>query len=348
MGTVIEERSYEPFGEIRSLGIKPKNTTELTDKSFTGHEQIDEIDGLIHMGGRVYDSAIGRFTSADIHVPHPYSTQSYNRYSYVRNNPLGFVDPSGYSDVALTMGTEIFTDKKMTQPSEDQIQQDPTPTNGTSIFTRSGLYIPGPLEKIYFPDSPILNDTVASTLNFVNSGTNSVLNYMADIGEVMAPYDGVGYTMMMGGNPAQRWGGIGLVAVGKSGKVLLYIGTGGKNVSNTTNLLKKDGFYEVITEAAITGTTRSAHRNSANRALSKELESDSNFAQGMNDLLGTDVLDHMKSGKSALKNPLGTVWHHPKDKSNRMQLLRKKVHTDPELQDVLHGGGTGGYADFYK
>lgn len=131
------------MGEIRSLGIKPKNTTELTDKSFTGHEQIDEIDGLIHMGGRVYDSAIGRFLSADIHVPHPHSTQSYNRYSYVRNNPLGFVDPSGYSDVALTMGTTIFT-----EPSEGQVKQDTTPTNGT-IISITGSNIPTPVNQMY-------------------------------------------------------------------------------------------------------------------------------------------------------------------------------------------------------
>jgi len=35
-------------------------------------------------------------TSPDILDQNPYSTQSYNRYSYVTNNPLKYVDPSGY------------------------------------------------------------------------------------------------------------------------------------------------------------------------------------------------------------------------------------------------------------
>src|SRR5690606_28041908 len=44
----------------------------------------------------VYDPAIGRFLSADIAVQFPASTQSWNRYTYVNNNPLTFTDPSGF------------------------------------------------------------------------------------------------------------------------------------------------------------------------------------------------------------------------------------------------------------
>ena len=42
--------------------------------------------------GRVYDSELGRFMSADPFVQAPYNSQSYNRYSYVFNNPLSFTD----------------------------------------------------------------------------------------------------------------------------------------------------------------------------------------------------------------------------------------------------------------
>lgn len=48
------------------------------------------------MNGRVYDPELGRFLSADPHVQHPKEAQSYNRYSYVQNNPLRYTDPSGY------------------------------------------------------------------------------------------------------------------------------------------------------------------------------------------------------------------------------------------------------------
>ena len=35
-------------------------------------------------------------------VPDPSNPQSLNRYAYVRNNPLKFVDPSGHSDEWLS------------------------------------------------------------------------------------------------------------------------------------------------------------------------------------------------------------------------------------------------------
>jgi RHS repeat-associated protein len=66
-----------------------------TSRGFTGHEHIPAF-GLIHMNGRVYDPEVGRFLSADPFIQAPYNSQSYNRYSYVLNNPLKYVDPSGY------------------------------------------------------------------------------------------------------------------------------------------------------------------------------------------------------------------------------------------------------------
>lgn len=49
------------------------------------------------MNGRVYDPVSARFISPDPFVQAPYNTQSYNRYSYVINNPLTLIDPSGYN-----------------------------------------------------------------------------------------------------------------------------------------------------------------------------------------------------------------------------------------------------------
>jgi hypothetical protein len=39
---------------------------------------------------------LGRFIQADTLVPDPANPQSLNRFAYVRNNPLAFVDPSGH------------------------------------------------------------------------------------------------------------------------------------------------------------------------------------------------------------------------------------------------------------
>lgn len=50
-----------------------------------------------YFGARYFSGAQGRFTSPD--VPHldqyPEDPQSWNLYSYVRNNPLTFIDLTG-------------------------------------------------------------------------------------------------------------------------------------------------------------------------------------------------------------------------------------------------------------
>jgi RHS repeat-associated protein len=64
-----------------------------TDKLFTG-QRLDS-SGLYYYGARYYDPTIGRFISADSIVQTYKNPQALNRYSYVFNNPLKYVDPSG-------------------------------------------------------------------------------------------------------------------------------------------------------------------------------------------------------------------------------------------------------------
>lgn len=74
-------------------------------RGYTGHEQLDEF-GLINMNGRLYDPVVGRMLSPDNYVQKPDFTQSYNRYSYVWNNPLKYTDPNG-EWVHLVIGAVI-------------------------------------------------------------------------------------------------------------------------------------------------------------------------------------------------------------------------------------------------
>jgi RHS repeat-associated protein len=61
---------------------------------FTFHEHLYNV-GLIHMNGRVYDPAVGRFLSVDPELGTLTDSQDVNPYSYVRNRPLSAADPSG-------------------------------------------------------------------------------------------------------------------------------------------------------------------------------------------------------------------------------------------------------------
>jgi RHS repeat-associated protein len=56
---------------------------------------LDQVD-LVHMNGRIYDPYIGRVLSGDRLVQDPLNGQSYNRFSYVQNNPTNVIDPTGF------------------------------------------------------------------------------------------------------------------------------------------------------------------------------------------------------------------------------------------------------------
>ncbi len=103
LGNVLQALSFDAWGQRRNavdweaLGVVSllNFDTSNSTRGFTGHEMLDDV-GLIHMNGRVYDARLGRFLQADPFIQAATDTQMYNRYSYVRNNPLNATDPSGY------------------------------------------------------------------------------------------------------------------------------------------------------------------------------------------------------------------------------------------------------------
>jgi RHS repeat-associated protein len=92
-GSVIESRDFEPFG--KEAAAVDWNATGIK-AGFTSHSQDNDL-GLINMKGRLYDPVIGQFTSADPFISNPFSALGWDRYAYVQNNPLAFLDPSGFS-----------------------------------------------------------------------------------------------------------------------------------------------------------------------------------------------------------------------------------------------------------
>jgi RHS repeat-associated protein len=71
--------------------------TVPTDYRFTGQRLQSDLGEIYHMGARFYDSSIARWLSADTLVPDPANPQDLNRFAYVRNNPLIYVDPTGHA-----------------------------------------------------------------------------------------------------------------------------------------------------------------------------------------------------------------------------------------------------------
>jgi RHS repeat-associated protein len=81
-------QSYDPFGNILQQGG--------TAQSIFGYagEQTDPTQ-LVYLRARYYDPAAGRFLTADDIISNPLSSQGWNRYTYVENNPINYIDPSG-------------------------------------------------------------------------------------------------------------------------------------------------------------------------------------------------------------------------------------------------------------
>jgi RHS repeat-associated protein len=102
-GEVVARHDYLPFGdEIYGLGGRTSAQgfaqPDTTRKRFTGYEHDSET-GLDFAQARYYGNGLGRFTSVDPIMESAKSAtpQTWNRFVYVVNNPLKFVDPTGLS-----------------------------------------------------------------------------------------------------------------------------------------------------------------------------------------------------------------------------------------------------------
>jgi RHS repeat-associated protein len=123
-GAVVENYDYLPFGRMLSSGVNNRsaagfyppdpdtNLSSRTPQKFTGKER-DAETGLDFFLARYYSAAQGRFMSSDpiIVTPERFrDPQQFNAYSYVRNNPMKLIDPTGE---ILTLSGDV--DESMAQ-----------------------------------------------------------------------------------------------------------------------------------------------------------------------------------------------------------------------------------------
>jgi RHS repeat-associated protein len=118
-GQRLSSHKYWPFG-MEVLG----GTSDGERMKFTGHER-DGADingnGLDYMHARYYNGVAGRFLSADPHIGKTGDPQSWNRYAYVKNNPLAQTDPTGLDtkDFLKGAGDGFVSDMSMFLPHHD-------------------------------------------------------------------------------------------------------------------------------------------------------------------------------------------------------------------------------------
>jgi len=96
-GQIVNSYDYDVYGSIISSSENTEN-----DVNFTGHKNDPET-GLTYMKSRYYDASLCRFISADTMGVRLINPQTMNRYSYVVNDPVNFIDPDGHE------GESVFT-----------------------------------------------------------------------------------------------------------------------------------------------------------------------------------------------------------------------------------------------
>jgi RHS repeat-associated protein len=105
---VVQNLDYLPFGETNSTD------SGISTHKFTGDERDSETS-LDHTQFRQYTSQLARWMSPDpagLAAVDPMNPQSWNRYSYVLNDPMDFVDPLGLATCVTTtdaQGNPIIT-----------------------------------------------------------------------------------------------------------------------------------------------------------------------------------------------------------------------------------------------
>ena len=117
-GLIVGEDRFYPFGETRFT-----TGTMFTDKLFTGQRQITGL-GIYHYGARFYSPKLGRFLSADTIVPGYANPQNLNRYTYVTNNPLRYIDPTGHRPEDGYAGTNGCSNPKYCSNGKPKSKQE--------------------------------------------------------------------------------------------------------------------------------------------------------------------------------------------------------------------------------
>ncbi len=138
-GSVTLVETYQPYGEILSQGGAGQSPY-----GYAG-EWTDTEAGLVYLRARHYSPYLNQFIQPDPIVPNPYHPWEWKRYTYARNNPLRYTDPSGYtpecseyerSDLTEWLVDELNTNRYnlIAGYIKENLRQDPV-SQGLAIVT---------------------------------------------------------------------------------------------------------------------------------------------------------------------------------------------------------------------
>ncbi|MGZ0052668.1 polymorphic toxin-type HINT domain-containing protein [Brevibacillus gelatini] len=99
-GNVLNTYEYDIWGNL--LADKVKET--MPNPFAYAGEMYDKESGFYYLRARYYDPKMGRFVSEDTYKGQVDNPLSLNRYAYVSNNPLKYIDPTGHRPLEFVEG----------------------------------------------------------------------------------------------------------------------------------------------------------------------------------------------------------------------------------------------------
>ncbi len=91
LGVPVSRMEYLPYGETWFQEGDEKHNPKYNS------QELDKETGFYFYNARNYDPQIGRFVTADNVIDGEFSTQGWNRYMYVKGNPVVYRDPTGHA-----------------------------------------------------------------------------------------------------------------------------------------------------------------------------------------------------------------------------------------------------------
>ncbi len=89
-GIVTKRYDYDAFGNEKAPDVNDTNVFRYCGEYF------DKETGTIYLRARYYDPTIGRFVTEDSYWGKDSDPLSLNLYTFAHNNPILYIDPSGF------------------------------------------------------------------------------------------------------------------------------------------------------------------------------------------------------------------------------------------------------------
>lgn len=102
-GKSVVSYKYDDYGSTSCYGQKDF----YNEICYTGGI-YDASTGLYYLNARYYEPKTGRFLTQDTYRGESNDDGIWNLYTYCRNNPISYVDPSGHFAIAIPLGYATF------------------------------------------------------------------------------------------------------------------------------------------------------------------------------------------------------------------------------------------------